>query len=52
MEVAIKTIAFFAVVRNLAVNQLMEREAAAAVTTKAASAKEPKWTTMVAKNVC
>ncbi|CAK9224121.1 unnamed protein product [Sphagnum troendelagicum] len=29
----------------------MERKAAATITTKAASAKEPKWTTVMAKNV-
>jgi hypothetical protein len=29
----------------------MEHETAATVTTKAASAKEPKWTTVLAKNV-
>jgi hypothetical protein len=30
----------------------MEREAAKDVTTKAVCAKEPKWTTVMAKNVC
>jgi hypothetical protein len=29
----------------------MERKAAIVVTTKAASIEEPKWTTMMAKNV-
>jgi hypothetical protein len=51
MKVAIKNIAFFATVGNLAVNQLMEREAVTAVTAKAASTKEPKCTTVMAKNV-
>jgi hypothetical protein len=30
----------------------MEREAAAVVIANAASAEEPKWTTVMAKNVC
>jgi hypothetical protein len=51
METAIKNIASLAAVGNLAVNQLMEHEAVVVVTTKAASTKEPKWTTMMAKNV-
>ncbi len=51
MDVAIKNIASLAAASNLTVNQLMEREAATAITTKVASAKEPKWTTVMAKNV-
>ncbi len=51
MEAAIENIASFTVVGNLAVNQLMEREATTVVTTKVAFAEKPKWTTMVAKNV-
>jgi len=51
MEAAIENIASFATAGNLVVNQLMEREAVAAVTTKAMFAKEPKWTTVMAKNV-
>jgi hypothetical protein len=51
MEAAIKNIMSFMVVGNLVVNQLMQREAAAALTTNVASAKEPKWTTVMAKNV-
>jgi hypothetical protein len=30
----------------------MEREATAAITAKAMSTEDPKWTTMIAKNVC
>jgi hypothetical protein len=30
----------------------MEREAATAITTKAASAEEPKWTAVMVKNMC
>jgi hypothetical protein len=37
---------------NFAVNQLIERETATTViTAKAAFAEEPKWTTVMAKNV-
>jgi hypothetical protein len=42
MEVAIENIVSLMIVGNLAVNQLMERKAAMAVTTKAASVEEPK----------
>jgi hypothetical protein len=67
MEAAIKNITSLAVVGNLvvnqlmereattgnlAVNQLMEREAAVAITAKAAFMEEPKWTTVMAKNMC
>ncbi len=51
MEAAIKNIASLAVVGNLVVNQLIEHEVTTTITTKAASMKEPKWTTMVAKNM-
>ncbi|CAM6069356.1 unnamed protein product [Sphagnum tenellum] len=51
MEAAIENIASLAVVGNPVVNQLMEREAAVTITTKATSIEEPKWTTMMAKNV-
>jgi len=51
MEVAIENIASLAAIGNLVVNQLMEREAAAIITTKVAFREEPKWTTMMAKNV-
>jgi preprotein translocase subunit SecA len=51
MEAAIENIAFPATASNLAVNQLMERKVAAVVTTKAMSMEEPKWTTVMAKNV-
>ncbi|CAK9204898.1 unnamed protein product [Sphagnum troendelagicum] len=52
MEAAIENIASFVAVGNLAVNQLIEREAAATITTKAMSTKEPKWTMVITKNVC
>jgi hypothetical protein len=52
MEVAIENIASFAATGSLAINQLMEREAATTVTTKVVSMEEPKWTTVMAKNVC
>jgi hypothetical protein len=51
MEAAIKNIASLAAIGNLAVNQLMEHETVVATTTKAAFMEEPKWTTMMAKNV-
>jgi uncharacterized membrane protein len=52
MEAAIENIVFLVVVGNIAVNQLMECEAVAIVTAKATSMEEPKWTTVIAKNVC
>jgi hypothetical protein len=52
MEAAIENIASLVAVGNLAVNQLMEREAATTVKTKAMSAEKPKWTIVMAKNVC
>jgi hypothetical protein len=51
MEVAIKNIAFLAAIGNLVVNQLMESEAAVAITTKVTFGEEPKWTMVMAKNV-
>jgi hypothetical protein len=51
MEVAIENIVSLAAIGNLVVNQLMEREAAVVATTKAAFMEEPKWTTVMAKNV-
>jgi hypothetical protein len=51
MEAAIKNIVSFAATSNLAVNQLMECEAATAVIAKVASTEEPKWTMVMAKNV-
>ncbi len=51
MEAAIENIASLLAIGDLAVNQLMECEAVAIVITKAASAEEPKWTTMMAKNM-
>jgi hypothetical protein len=54
MEVAIKNIASRASVGNLVFNQLMEHEivAVATITTKVVSAEEPKWTTVITKNMC
>jgi hypothetical protein len=54
MEAAIENIASFTTASNLAVNQLIEREATVTVTvtTKATFAEEPKWTMVMAKNVC
>jgi hypothetical protein len=51
IEVAIKNIMFLATVGNPAVNQLMEHKASATITAKATSMEEPKWTTVMAKNV-
>jgi hypothetical protein len=51
MGAAIENIAFLMVASNLAINQLMERGATMAITTKATSMEEPKWTTMMVKNV-
>jgi hypothetical protein len=51
MEATIENIASLAASGNLVINQLMEHEAATVVTSKAVSAKEPKWTTVMAKNV-
>jgi len=51
MEAAIENIASLTTVGNLAVNQLIERKVIAVVTAKVAFAKEPKWTTVMAKNM-
>jgi hypothetical protein len=51
MEAATENIVSLAATSNLAINQLMEREAIVAVTAKAESAEEPKWTMVMAKNV-
>ncbi len=51
MEAAIDNIASLAATSNLALNQLLERKATTAITSKVVSTKEPKWTTMMAKNV-
>jgi hypothetical protein len=51
MELAIENIAFLAVASNLAVNQLMERKVTMVIIAKVASMEEPKWTTVMAKNV-
>jgi hypothetical protein len=51
MEGAIKNIVFLMAIGNLTINQLMECEVVAVVTTKAASTEEPKWTMVMAKNV-
>jgi hypothetical protein len=42
MEAAIENIVSLAAIGNLAVNQLMEREVAVTITTKATFAEEPK----------
>jgi hypothetical protein len=47
MEVAIENIVFFMAVGNLAINQFMECEITMAITAKATSGKEPKWTTVM-----
>ncbi len=52
MEAAIENIVSLTTVGNLVINQLMEREAATAIIAKVASMEEPKWTTVMAKNVC
>jgi hypothetical protein len=51
MEAAIKNITSLMATNNLMVNQLMEHEAAATVIAKVTSMEEPKWTTMMAKNM-
>jgi hypothetical protein len=51
MAVAIKNIASLTVASNLIVNQLIECEVTTTVTTKATFTKEPKWTTVMAKNM-
>jgi hypothetical protein len=51
MEAAIKNIASLAVVGNLVVNQLLQRETVVAIIAKVVFMEEAKWTTMMAKNV-
>jgi hypothetical protein len=51
MEAAIKNIMSLAAIGNLVVNQLMEHEVVVTVTAKVMFIEEPKWTTMMAKNV-
>jgi hypothetical protein len=51
MEAAIKIIASLVVANNLAINQLMERKATVTITTKATSTQDPKWTTVITKNM-
>ncbi|CAK9881001.1 unnamed protein product [Sphagnum jensenii] len=51
MEATVKNIVSLAAASNLAVNHLMEREVAVPITVKAMSMEEPKWTTVIAKNV-
>jgi hypothetical protein len=52
MEVAIENITFLTTVGNLAVNQLMERKVATTIIATVIYTKEPKWTTVMAKNMC
>jgi len=51
MEAAIENITSLTTASNLAINQLIEHEATATVTIKATSKEEPKWTTVMAKNM-
>jgi hypothetical protein len=51
MEVAIQNVTFLAAISNLAINQLMEWEAVATFTANVAFVEEPKWTTMMVKNM-
>jgi hypothetical protein len=51
MKGIIENIMSLATVGNFVINQLMERKAATAITTKATFTKEPKWTTVMAKNM-
>jgi len=51
MEATIENIASLTTASNLAINQLIEREATTTATTKAMFTEEPKWTTVMAKNV-
>jgi hypothetical protein len=51
MEAAIENIASLTAVNNLVINKLIDHEATTTITTKFTFAKEPKWTTVVAKNV-
>ncbi|CAK9263843.1 unnamed protein product [Sphagnum jensenii] len=51
MEAAIENIASLTAVSNLAVNQLIECETVVALTVNVTFADEPKWTTVMIKNV-
>jgi hypothetical protein len=51
MEATIDNIVFLTTIGNLVVNQLMEREVVATLTTNVASAVEPKSITVMAKNM-
>jgi hypothetical protein len=52
IEAVIENIASLAAAGNLVINQLMESETAMAITAKAVSTEEAKWTTVMAKNIC
>jgi hypothetical protein len=51
MEVVIENIMSLATASNLAVNRFMEHETTMAITAKAVSMEEAKWTTVMAKNI-
>ncbi|CAK9867724.1 unnamed protein product [Sphagnum jensenii] len=51
MEVAIENIVSLTTASNLVVNKLIKHEVTVAITTKAMFAKEPKWTTVMARNM-
>ncbi|CAM6065300.1 unnamed protein product [Sphagnum tenellum] len=51
IEATIKNIASLTTASNLAINQLIEHETIATPKTKVTSPEEPKWTTVMAKNV-
>jgi hypothetical protein len=51
MEATIENIVFLVTTRNFAVNQIMEHEAVVAIIGKVGFIEEPKWTTVMAKNV-
>jgi hypothetical protein len=52
MEAANENIASLVAANNLTINQLMESEGVAIITAKVTSTKEPKWTMVMAKNMC
>jgi len=52
MEATIENIASLTVDGNLVINQLIERKVATTIIAKVAYAEKPKWTTVMAKNVC
>jgi hypothetical protein len=52
MEATIENIASLTVDGNLAINQLIKRKVATTIIAKAVYAEKPKWTTVMAKNVC